>query len=271
MNAVWTLLLLLVSSQAFALEKEPWLGNWLEFEGALYQTHTQSKSVDTANGSRQKFLHAERTTASLEFMPLVNLSTEIALDFAKTQKRAYGFEAFKAAMRYSLFNDLTGDLLSVSTGVAASLSTPSRVKDLSSVEHGVCELEAQLALGREFGYAHGGFYRVWAYGLAGVASSGSPWLSGKIELDRILHDRHFFALFFRAERGLSSQKLRHLSDFHSWSQIGYRFEELGLKYTFKQMAVGSFYLQCTTRIHARYCPKDSWSVQLGMIIPFSPW
>lgn len=257
-------LLLVVTAQGSSVEKEPWLGNWLEFEGALFQSHTQSRF-------KHKFLHAERTRASIEFMPLADLSAAFELDLVDTQSKDYGFEAIKAACRYKLLNDLTGDPVSLTCGLKAALSTPSRVKDLSSIQHGVFETEAFLVMGREFAYHDKSYYKAWGLIKSGLASSGSPWLGLEAHFTRVFKNRHYIDLFFRAEKGLSSRKLHHAHDFHSWSRIGYTYEDIGLTYRLKEIALGSLYLEATTRLHARYYPKHAWSLQLGFVIPFSPW
>ncbi len=255
-------------SSVHSVQKEPWLGNWLEFEASLYQTHTESRSLDTKHGVKHHFLHAERTTASIEFMPLTDLTAEIELNLAKTQSKDYGFEAIKAACRYQLLNDLTGDPVSLTGGLITSLSTPSRVKDLSSIEHGVFETEAYLSLGREFAYHDRSYYKVWALAKGGIASSGSPWVGLEAHFGRAIKGRHYIDLFIVSEKGLSSHKLGH---FHSWSRVGYRYDDIGIRYRLKEMGLGSFYVQATTRIHARYCPKNPWSLGVGIVIPFSPW
>lgn len=264
-------LFMALSSQLLSVESAPWLGNWLEFEGSLYQKHTQARHVDTTHGAKKLFLHSEKTVCALEFMPLTDLSCSLELDLAKTQEKAYGFEALKTGVRYNVLDDLTGDLVSLTPGVSFSLSTPSRIKDLSSTERAVFEGNAFLSCGREFGYTDDGLYRAWAMALVGAGSSGSPWASGEVHLEKEISEKHTFDLFFTAEKGFSSHKLHHVHDFQSYSRLGYRFEEVGLKYTLKEIALGSFYIQGTKRLGARYCPKASWSIELGFMIPFSPW
>lgn len=271
MKNVLSAIFLLCTLELSALQKQPWLGNWLEFEASIYQTHSQSRSVDTANGSKHKFLHAERTTASIEFMPLVDFSTELELDVAKTQKEAFGFEAIKASCRYRLLNDLTGDPVTLTAGLVTSLSTPTRVRDLSSQSHGVFEVEARLSLGREFAIHDKSYYKAWGLAKTGIASSGAPWIGLEAHFGPVIHEQHYLDLFFRAEKGLSSHKLHHLSDFHSWSRIGYQFEEVGLSYALKDVPLGTFYIEATKRLHASLCPKHTWSLRLGVDIPFSPW
>lgn len=254
-----------------AVQNKPWLGNWLEFEGSFYQKHTQSRKIDTIEGTKSHYLHCEETVLSLEFMPLEALSTELELDFAKTQSHSYGFESVRAGARYLFLNDLREDPISLAVGATCALSTPARVKDLSSSMHGVFEADARIALGREFGYTDSSYSQIWLLGLVGAASTGSPWVGGELHFDRVFFDKHLFDLSFRIEKGLSQKPLRKLHRFHSWSRINYEYEDIALKYSYKEVALGSFYIQCSTRLHARYCPKNSWSIELGFLIPFSPW
>jgi len=266
------LLFCILSLRLFSLEKQPWLGNWLEFEANLTQTHTESHTVDTTHGIVHKKLYADRTAASLEFMPNENLACEVELDLAKTQKKEYGFDAVKAACRYRLMNDLAGDPVSLTAGLTTSLSTPSRVKDMSTLQHGVLDTTLQLAVGREFVIHAGDYYKAWALAYSGLASSGSPWIGLEAHWGRVFsHETHAFDLFFRAEKGLSDHKLHKISQFHSYSRLDYQYEELGLCYTYKERGFGSLYIEATTRLHAKYCPRHTWSARVGLLIPFSPW
>lgn len=254
-----------------AMQTQPWLGNWLEFEASIFQTHTESSHVDTSHGKKPHFLHLEKSTASLEFMPLENLSTEVAIDLAKTHKESYGFEALTFGSRYNLLNDLVGDPVSLTAGLAFTLSTAHRIKDLSSTENGIFQTKLNIACGREFDYSDSGYWHLWANGYLGAASSGSPWLGAELHIERAIVDTHYFDLFLQAEKGLSPHKLHNLCSFQGYSKIGYQYEEISLKYSYKKVALGSCFLQVTKRLHARYCPTDSWSVMLGVDIPFSPW
>ncbi len=271
MNRWLAIACLCFATELSSLQKEPWLGNWLEFEGSMYQAHTQSRNVDTKNGTKHKQLHNDQTVAALEFTPFVDFSAEVELDFSKTQKKSYGFEAFKGSCRYRLLNDLDGDSVSLTAGLVATLSTPSRIHDLSSQQHGVFQTEARVAVGRQFGIRKTSYYKGWGLVSYGLASSGSPWVGAELHIERVFWKHNHIDLFFRAQKGLSSSKLGNLSDFHSWSRVGYEYEELGLSFRHKVEALGSFYVEAATRVRARYCPKHTWSVQLGFNIPFAPW
>ncbi|MCE5294472.1 MAG: hypothetical protein LLF94_07660 [Chlamydiales bacterium] len=271
MKKALTLALLLVTHGLYSLQNEPWLGNWLEFEATLDQSRTQSSSVDTAHGAKHHKLHSNKTIGALEFMPMVNMSLELEFDLAETQKKSYGFDAFKAQSRYKLLNDLTGDPITLTAGLVMAMSTPTRVADLSSSQSGVFQTEARISFGRQFAIDDGSYWKAWGLVNSGLASSGSPWLGCEVHLQRVLHEKHHMGLFCRAAKGLSHTRLHHVSDFHSWSRIGYRYTEAGVSYSLKKIGYGSLYFEASKRLSARYCPKATWNVCLGVLIPFSPW
>lgn len=250
-----------------AASRQPWLGNLYELEASLVQNHTRSSQIDTARGREHKSLHSDLTMMKLSVVPLLDTSAEVELDLARTQSHHFGFDAFKAAVRHAWLNDLAGDIVSVGTGMSASVSTSSRVADLSSHNHGVTELEMNSAIGKEFGYSDSGFYRVWAAGFVGIANKGSPWIGVECQFEKVIRDCHFIALFFQAEKGTSSNKL--CAHFHRWASVGYEFQEIGARYSFKEYSLGTVYAQVVKRIHARYCPDNSWSIQVGVMVPFS--
>ena len=266
-----TLLLLVITHGVYAVQSEPWLGNWLEFEATLDQSYTKSNSVDTTHGAKHHKLHSNKTHASIEFMPSVNMSVELELDLASTQKKSYGFDTFKTQSRYRVLNDLTGDPITLTGGLVMALSTPARVADLSSTQHGVFETDAYISLGRQFGITDNSYWKAWGLVNSGLASSGSPWLGAEVHVGRAWHEEHCIDVFFRAAKGLSDGRLHHVSHFHSWSRIGYRYTEAGLSYTLKKVGYGSLYVEASKRLSAQYCPKDTLNICLGVLIPFSPW
>jgi hypothetical protein len=261
--------LLLQAAPLPAMNRQPWLGNLYEFEGAIVQEHTHSNTVSTTHGRQHKSLHSDYTKALLSVTPSTHIHAGIELDLAKTQKKGYGFDSFKAAMCYSWLNDIAGDAISLTTGLRASVSTASRVADLSSINHGICELEANLAIGKEFGYSGNGFYRAWTAGFVGSAGKGSPWIGAECHFERVIHDKHYMGIFLLAEKGTSSHKLSKHTHFRRWASIGYEFEDVGVRYAFKEAWLASAYIQVAKRIHAHFCPRNSWSVQIGITIPFS--
>lgn len=252
-----------------AVSRQPWIGNLFEFQGSVSQSHTQSHSINTRERNKKKALYSDMTTMKLSAVPMEQLSVALELDFTKTKSHHFGFDAFKASARYDWLDDVAGDAISLTTGIATSFSTASRIADLSSQNHGVAELEVNSAVGKEFGYSDSGFYRVWAAGFAGIANQGSPWIGMECRLEKVIRDSHFIALFLQAEKGLSPGKLSKETCFRRWASIGYEFEEVGVRYSFKKYALGTAYTQVTKRVHARFCPDNSWSFQIGVNIPFS--
>lgn len=271
MKKIFCVFLLQFSSHLSALQVKPWLGNWLEFEASLFQKHTESTEVATNSGTKLHSLHSEATMANLGVTILPTLSAEFELDLAKTQSHDYGFQAIKTSLRKGWLNDLGGDPVSLMTALTCSFSTPSRIKDLSATEHAVFEGDFRLSFGREFGYTEEGLYRLWAMCLVGAGSSGSPWLGGEVHFEKTFSDEHTLDLFMLVQKGLSSRRLTAVSNFHSYSRLAYEYEDAGIKYAYSQFPYGSFYVQYAKRLHARYCPKASWSIELGFMIPFSPW
>ncbi len=254
------------------LSADPWLGNWLEFEGILSQKHTESRKVDTSRGVKDKKLYQEKTCAAIAFMPDPDISATFILDLAKTQKKSYGFDSLHAACQYRVLNDLVSDPVTLTLGLESALSTPSRVKDLSSNQHGVLDTKVSAYFGREFIIHKGNYYKPWALLYSGISSSGSPWIGFEAHIGKVFaHATQNVDLFFRSEKGLSSRKLGKISHFHSYSRIGYEYEEIGASYGYKEVGLGSLSLEGSYRLHARYAPNHTWSLSLTLQIPFSPW
>lgn len=261
-------LFLLISSLS-ALEKDPWLGNFLEFTASLEQEHTSSHSLHTKQGTKRHFLHSEKTKALVTFMPQVDLGCAVELDLSATQKHRYGFDAVKGGVYYSLLNDLTSDVVSITPGLTCSLSPHARIHDLSSTNHSEIEIAAELAIGKEFAYKGDSFWRAWANGYAGVGLHGAPWLGLTGTCERIINDRHSISAFAISEHGLSHHKLHRAAHFQGWSRVGYSYADVGLRYTYKQYWLGTFYATVSKRLLSHSCPGNLFRAELGVIIPFS--
>ena len=260
---------LFATSSLVSLDRSPWLGNVYEFEGQISEERTSSNTINTTHGDKSKHLHNNITRANLRLTSSPELSEEIELSFNEMQQRSYGFDVMKASLRKLWLNDVTGDRVSLTTGLVFSLANGSHLHNLSSQNHGDFEGEVNFAIGKEFGFKENSYFKTWALGLVGAANQGSPWIGGELHLQYVAREVHFIDLFLKAEKGFGEKKLHPHTSFKSWGQMDYQYEDLGLGYTYRKEALGSIYAQVARRLHAHFCPKNTLSLEIGIIVPFS--
>lgn len=263
--------LFICCSSLSAADMSPWLGNLYEFEGAVQQEHRHSSHLATDDGIVSKKLHNNMTTFSIGFTPNQDVGVAAELICAQSQKFGYNFDALRGRVRYNVLDDLVDDPISLTAGLSGSIAPMRRVKDLSTQNHGHVEGQLDLAAGFEFGYADKSYWRTWTNGYTGIANKGAPWLGGSLHLEKHINETHTLGAFVLAEKGFSKEKLHRASDFTSWAQIGYSFNEIGFDYSYTFYSVGTCQAKVSRRLHASNCPSGVWSFILVICIPFSPW
>jgi hypothetical protein len=259
----------LCMTHAEAIDRSPWPGNLLEFDGEISQEHTHSDKLATKRGTKHKDLRNNITRLSIMATPLPDWSGELEASFNKSQKYSYALDAIKVSVRKQWFNDIAGDRVSLTTGVVLASPYSKHLHDLSSDNHGNLEGEFNVGIGKEFLIEDTSYNRAWTVVYVGHALEGSPWLGASFHVERILADTHFFQLFLNAEKGYGHKKLTKHTDFKSWSRMDYQYEDIGFRYTYQMEGYGNIYGLISKRIHARFCPKNTTAVEIGLIIPFS--
>ena len=257
------------ASTACASEYAPWLGNVYEFEAKGIYEYAHSNKLDTAHGDKSHTLHSNLLKAGLLFTPHPEWDLELEAGFAETTKHSMNYDATKLAVRHSWLNDLTGDPISLTTGVTLGLQQEKFLRDLSLIRHGPFEALFHASAGKEFGYSDAQYYRAWVMGAVGVANQSSAWTKCEAHLDWIVSETHFVDLFLKAEKGHGNKRLLLHKHFHGYSHIAYRFADIGLRYEYCINSVGSLYVEAKKRLHARFCPEGLYALEVGFDIPFS--
>ena len=257
------------TSTATAMEYATWLGNVYEFEAKGIYEYAHSNKLDTAHGDKSHTLHSNLLKVGLLFTPHPEWDLELEAGVAETTKHNLAYDETKLAVRHVWLNELTGDPVSLTTGVTLGLQQEKFLRDLSLIRHGPFEALFHVAVGREFGYSDTQYYNAWVMGQVGTANKSSDWVHAEGHLDWIISETHFFDLFLKLERGSGDKKLHTGRHFHGYSHIAYRFADLGLRYEYCINSVGKVYVEAKKRLHARFCPKGLYALEVGFDIPFS--
>ncbi len=242
-----------------------------EFEAKAGYEFAQSTKVSTTKGTKERSLHSNQLIASLGFTPHPEWDAELDLSFAETSWHDFGYDSTKLAIRYLWLNDVIGDPVSLTTGISLAVQQNRFLNDLSLVRHGSFESLFHAACGKEFGFSENAYFRAWVMGAIGVANQGSAWSKGLAHINWIYDEAHFLDLFFGIEKGYGNKRLHSASRHHfpGYAHLDYHFADIGLRYDYQLTSIGKLYAQVKQRICARYCPKNTTALEVGVDVPFS--
>lgn len=252
-----------------ALEYSPWLGRVYEFESRLTYANAASRKIDLDHQTRHQHLCANLLTAGLLLTPAEDLSTEFEFTGAKTRDHSFMLDSTKACVRYLWLNDIPGDPVSLTTGASIAYVPTKALHDISLMHHGSFEAVFHAAVGKELDFHENSFFHPSLIVFLGVANRGSPWTALELHLEKAFSERYCLDFFLHGEKGFGSKALRSVHDFQGYAALDYRFLDAGVAFKYTIPPFGSLTLSAAQRLKGVSCPKDTTSVELALLIPFS--
>jgi hypothetical protein len=260
-------LLLLLPIKGWGLERQPWIGNYLEFDWrqiALYQTYSKidEESYFVPYSSDNIFVTTQLSNA---IKPDFSLGIEATL--AHTRHQKINVDHLSLGGRYVLKDDISGDLVSLTAGFHFTQSFKNSLNDISSFHHGRAEVEAFLSIGQENAQGKEWNSRWYFSGGIGIADRGSPWLDGRFVYENRFLSKHQYSLFLNSLYGLGHQSL-HLHHFHGYGSIAHRSIDLGIGYVYWIDYFGSLAVEYSKRVYARNFPVQTDSFLIKIVYVF---
>ena len=252
------------STTLFAQEVAPWFGNVYEFQPTLSYQHLAGGKV-----AGRRHLNGDLVKASLLFTPHPDWSTQLELYAGRTVDHRASLDAGLFTVRYSLSNDIVGDFVSVTSGLSLAQNSTHFLHDLLFVRHGRHELEAHVAIGKEFELDPTHYIHLWAAAFYGIANHSAPWIRSEFHIDTQIRDTHLLGLFLQTDKGCGHHSLHRPHHFRGYSHIHYNLVDVGATYQYSLIGYGSIFTTLKKRLHARSCPKELISIEVGLEIPFS--
>lgn len=261
--------LLLVVSSLYSLEEKPWFCDLLEFQGLISYEYSFYSKVDNAVHPLKHTSHDNLITLGLSTRMPEDWQWQAELELAQTPRFSFGCRSFALEARYSLFDDVMGDALSLVVGGTFRHVTPRAMKDISTPYHGPFAGEVNLALGKEWCCGPSWTHRLFALGAFGDATRGKPWLRGDLFYMGNFCDRHQWRIFGLTYFGTGHHDRVNINHFHGWGQIDHRSIDLGIGYRYLFDYYGSLFFDYKRRVYAHSYPEQVNFFIISYEIPFS--
>ena len=252
---------------AFSLEEQPWFGNIWEFHFDAAYAYSHYSKIQGGVPRRQD-AHDQLGTIWFGVSPTSRWSGDIEAEFAQTNYRSWGPRSFAGQLRYSWWDDVLGDLLSITTGASLRGVTGKSVADVSSPYHSYFNAEVNGSAGKEWSQGPYWYFRTYAFGAVGMANRGSPWARANIYFQMNEKDKHQFSLFGKSYWGFGSQRHVIVDDFHGYAKIHHQSIDVGLGYRYLFDIWGSFDFEYAYRVFAKSYPESASTFTISYNLPF---
>lgn len=198
--------------------------------------------------------------------------SEVELQGAYTggggRNRLFDLEGAVAAGRWLLMNDIIGDPVSLTTGVALAYSPNKASKNSSLLRHAPFEAELHFAVGREVTSRATWSSRWWGFGACTFSSKGNPRAEGFLTWEKNFQDKHRLGFFGDYLYGLGSRKLSSIEQFDGYRSLGYRTFKGGIAYTYVMDVWGEVTAKYSRSFYEKYMPEDRERLSLQLFLPF---
>ena len=205
---------------------------------------------------------------SLAISPGPRLSSEVELAAAHTGTRDIEFEHLCLTGRYLVWNDIVGDLVSLTTGVTITVSPTNAVEDLSVFHSDNVDLEGHIAIGKEHSKGSLWLWRYWSAVGLGWGFQDSAWLRFTGASEYNLDGVHQFRLLGEGLIGLGSNDLDLTIPFKGYGPIDHRSADLAFRYTYVIEYIGTISAEVKHRVYAKNYPKNATHAVLTFLYTF---
>ncbi|SCA62451.1 hypothetical protein SCG7086_AA_00450 [Chlamydiales bacterium SCGC AG-110-P3] len=252
----------------YAFEQKPWYGYAFELESRPIVYYSSYTKIDTAIGSVRRPSNDIFATVALGAAVFQRWHVEAEIHLVHTSAHDISVGHTAVAARYLWFDDVIGDPLSLTTGVAVIV--PVGEPDLSLRYHGNVGTEGHIAIGKELSCGMMWAWRWWMLAGLGIADEGDPWARGRIALEKNNYDCWHVELFAEAFAGLGNQNLRLTTPFQGYNKIAHRSVDMGAAYTcYLEWLCVDVTASYQYRIYSENAPEAVHTAMLAFRIPIS--
>lgn len=264
------LALSLFSVTAFTLDENPWLGNAYEWNFAVDQSYSRYRWVNEAKVQPSYAYNNYVTDLNLSFT-LEDLALGVECEMARTPDQTYGFRSGALGAQYRLWNDIAGDLVSVTAEASMRGVTGRAVRDVSSPYSSYLNSELGVSIGKEFIKSDDWLLRAYVSGLIGLANHGSCWNRFSTVFEARFADNHVGEIFSLGYFGYGPRTEVDINHFHGWGEISHGSFDVGASYRYKIGLWGEIGLSYSYRPLAYSYPQNVQTASLFYRLPFSPF
>lgn len=260
---------LFANTSLFAIEKQPWFGDCLEFHYLGEYIYSYFDKVQNGTPQLQSRFNSNVIYQGLDFSPTPEWSIDTDIQLADTTQQPFNFRSFALQGRYLWADDIVGDPVSFATGMSFRFTNSSSLHDVSCLYHGNLDVELNFALGKEIIASDFWAWRFWGYGAIGHANLGSPWVRGVLAIETNYDDQHKWAIFAEALNGYGRHTTVRINHFNGYAKIRQKSIDLAIRYGYRVGVLGTLRFEYARRVLAKSCPQDQNSFMISLLIPFS--
>jgi hypothetical protein len=258
-----------LSTGAVAFEDKPWLGNQYEFTLDSRYSYSWFNRLAGGEGKYPHPFHSNLFSVDLGLSPLDGWGTEVEVEFAQTSRQQFGKRSIGAMVRGRLLNDLTGDFISLTTGLNARVTSRKSLRDISCPSSSRFDLEVHAAFGKEWSCRENWLVRLYGITALGQGSRGLPWIKTKAALDIRQNAISSWELYSVSYCGFGTQRRVDPDHFRGWGPYRHSSVDVGASYSYHLPVWGRFSLDIVHRCHAYVYPARMTGFSISYHLPFS--
>lgn len=267
MRAYKALFLLPIS--VFSLDVSPWLGQQWEchlipaYTYSRY-THVQDASPQLDSPSNDQLISAD---FGMAFTPTAAFDMDI--EFVNTPRQKWGYRSLAMQGRYLWSDDISGDAVSLTTGLSARAVSSHSLEDVSCPYHAHANFELSGALGKEWDRGDFWIVRTFGFGALGMANRGAPWARFLLSIEGNNNNQHRFGVFAGGYFGFGSKETVDVKNFHGYANIHHQSIDVGARYSYVFDIWGYLNFTYAYRPYAQSFPENVNFFTLSYNLPFS--
>jgi hypothetical protein len=262
-------LLLIASSQGFALETKPWFGDKYAFNFESVFTYSRFHKVEGASVQLSSPLNNRDLLFDVGFNPSAVFDMQLETEFAKTTEVNWALRSAALQGRYQVFDDISGDPVSLALGLNIRAAPHHFLRDVSTPYAAEFNTEVTGALGKEWSKAGQWQMRTYGFVALGIANRGYPWTRGLWVWQYSLRNIHRFTLFAEGDAGFGNQQHVDVNHFSGWGKFQHQSIDLGVEYGYRISVYGMISAAYAHRVFAHNFPQNVNFFVLSYRVPFS--
>lgn len=263
--------ILFLTAPLFALEMQPWFPPLWEFQGNIDYLYNYQDPIQTPLGNFNLSNPVNNAIFGLDltFWPNWNGEIELLVGSNPASDVGFSYKATRVTGRYQWFEDSSGDLFSLTSGVTLFAVRSSFLTATSTWFHGNVNAEFHLALGKEFTRHYEWFSRLWGYVGYGIANRGNPWWHSVAALEIKPRDCLTVSTLMELVYGMGNHDINPIEPFPGYAGINHQSVNLGLSAEYKFFPWGNLSLNGWYNVHAFNFPEHFYGIGVTLLIPFS--
>lgn len=261
--------LLLLSSPVFALETKPWLGNKYAFDFESLFVYSRFRKVEGAEKQLKGVSNDYNLFLDLGFTPYSDFDVRAEMEFAKTPRMNFNWRSVALQGRYQWLDDITGDPVSLTTGINFRGVSAHSLRDVSCPYAASANFELTLSVGKEWSTDGVWARRTYGYVNLGMANEGYPWTQQLLTYQFNWQDTHALFLYADGYAGFGGKQHINVHHFNGWGKIQHQSIDLGFAYRYKFPLWGTLTFSYAYRVFAHNFPERVNFLGVEYHLPFS--